>query len=123
NALWKDLHGEGPDSGHWWHGAIPDGSIPIFSCVPPQTPEDLAVHVQLYGVQCGVAFTCNPISEPLIQLALAGTWEEEHGLGILLNHEDVIGIGQRDYVESFDQILEPGPDLKINPFTGEPLNP
>lgn len=120
-AIWRELSGEGPDSGMWWYGGISSGELTqLTGPDAPQEPEDLVDWIELQGVGCG---RHSVDGKPSAVFRFATPWEEEHGgIGVLVERGIVTGIGYGcDCVLRFGEKPPEKPKLSINPFTGEPL--
>lgn len=115
-ALWRELTGEGPDSGMGWHGAIANNTIPQFTGPDaPEGPEDIVDWIELWQVRCVPQLDDE---KPVAEFAFRASWEEEHGgMGVLLEEGVVTGIGfGGDAISRFG--YKP-PELYIDPLNGE----
>lgn len=119
-AIWRELTGEGPDSGMWWHGGIPAGEISqLMGPNTPEGPEDLVDWLELKGVEC---MHYMEDEKPIAEFGFSAPWEEEHGgMAVLVEDGAVNGFGY-----GCEAVMRFGykPDKKkltINPFTGEPI--
>jgi len=96
DALWNDFMGVGPDSGYWWHDNLAEvNEVLGWEGASVQTKEDLYKHFALQFVRVGHQ------SETAVELCLVADWEEEHGVGVLVEGGKVVGIGYQLDVEPF----------------------
>lgn len=106
-ALFNDLIGKGPDSGMWWHSAIDHVREIVANRVDESTlavlnkPEDLhallgkpSIRVQEFGY--GYDDPCSIIS-------FEAVFEPEHGIGILTDGTQILGVGYEMDVSPFNQ--------------------
>jgi hypothetical protein len=102
-AIWSDLNGRGPDSGMWWHGDLPyayrggnfasavydnlnEFELPVPACpfdlMKILLPKDLLIRLDLSPPETWIA-----------ELNFRAGFEVEHGLGVLTNGIEILGIG------------------------------
>lgn len=117
-ALWQDLNGTGPETGNWWYGKLDNGEINAFVGDPPTGAKDLIIYFELQRLEARFA----PDDSPLVELCCHGDWEEEHGVGVLVEKDEVIGIGYALDVVPFAGLPPATKPIK-NPFTGEWIYP
>jgi hypothetical protein len=96
-ALFDDLHGEGPDSGMWWHGDIESiyeslaeesGDLRNLRIDKPDSLRELLVCSSIMIRRFGHGY-----ETPLATICFGAPFEEEHGIGILTNGTEILGTG------------------------------
>lgn len=103
-ALWADFNGEGPGSGMWWQDGLEQMAelLDEEELPPPEGPEDVQGMLQLTSMTVRLPdYRCD---RPVVELALAAAFEEEHGLGVLTDGEKVLGIGYQIDVAPFGAV-------------------
>lgn len=92
-ALWEDFNGGQRDSGHWWHGNMEQIRAAFEEeGLPPLTrAQDLLNVLQLYDV--AVFDKSFEAPDPIAWLTFHAAFEQEHGLSILSNGDDILGAG------------------------------
>jgi hypothetical protein len=90
-ALWADFNGKGPDSGMYWHGDLEQVAQGIESGEPPRSAKDLYKLMQLHTIH--VQRTSGKSKRWLAEMNFHADFEEEHGVGILTDGTDIVGIG------------------------------
>ncbi len=96
DALWADFMGEGPATGMWWHGDLAQVNEMMGCQENLETRDQLARHFSLQSVGVGYQH------ETAVELMLSTTWEEEHGVGVLVDNGKIIGIGYSLDVQPYD---------------------
>ncbi|MCO6045855.1 hypothetical protein NG895_18300 [Aeoliella sp. ICT_H6.2] len=106
-ALFRDVQGEGPASGMWWHGNVAsiyeDLSLETGSLknLKIDSPENLArllgsptilVHQEVYDYD----------NKPLAEICFDAVFEMEHGIGILTDGTKIIGTGYASDARPFN---------------------
>lgn len=96
DALWGDFMGVGPDSGYWWNNNLAEvNEVLGWEGASVQAKEDLCKHFSLQFIRVGHQY------ETAVELCLKADWEEEHGVGVLVEGGKVVGIGYQLDVEPF----------------------
>jgi len=90
-ALWKDFTGEGPESGMWWHGDLDQVAETMDADEPPADEKELLTLLQLSQVT--VRKGVDGYEKPVIELSFHAPFEDEHGVGLLSDGVEIIGIG------------------------------
>lgn len=101
-AIWDDLNGRGPNSGMWWHGDLPnahrDGwasgaydelcehGLPV-----PESAEDLKLILE--PIDLTVRRDPSDGSKCISELNFYCGFDVEHGIGVLKDGVDILGIG------------------------------
>ena len=102
NAVWKDVNGNGKDTGMWWHGDMESVLDNISSAGGKSKLIDandiykvigspsvwIRESIYLYEKPCGIiCFNC--------------AFDVEHGLGVLTNGTSVLGLGYQMSVSPY----------------------
>jgi hypothetical protein len=112
-AIWSDFNGQGPGSGMWWNGDLPyafrggdyrsdvydsltDGKLPVPAC-----PSDLLKI--MYPQDLTIRRDVSPPKLWLAELTFKAGFEVEHGVGVLTNGVEILGIGYSVDVTRFEQ--------------------
>lgn len=96
-ALWKDLHGQGENSGMWWHGDLKSIREAIASSsgdkkpLPFSEPDDLDALIGCPSIL--VQESIYLYEKPVATIKFEAAFDEEHGLGVLTDGNRVLGIG------------------------------
>jgi hypothetical protein len=98
-ALWKDFTGQGPESGMWWHGDLDQVAEAMDADEPPAGPEDLLKVLQLSQVT--VRKEVHGYKKPVVELSFHAPFEEEHGVSLLTDGKEILGIGYSSDVTPF----------------------
>lgn len=105
DALWDDLSGEGPDSGMWWHGDLEsvneNGMFDLTGGTPITDQATLHQSLSLTGLIVGGDY-----GPGVVSFDFSCDWEEEHGISVLIENEEVIGIGYWGDAMTFEEIAE-----------------
>ena len=101
NVLFRDFHGQGPDSGMWWHDDI-DYVQEILSDYSSSltTADDL--YTLLSTPSIVVQETGYGYDNPCAIIGFESPIEEEHGIGLLTDGQKILGTGYRMGVEVFE---------------------
>lgn len=110
-AIWSDLNGQGPDSGMWWHGDLPCAyrggnwasavheSLTSWKLHVPKCPDDLKKVLEPKDLTVRREFS-QP--KPWIgELNFHAGFDVEHGVGVLTDGIDVLGIGYSSTARRF----------------------
>ena len=89
-ALWDDFHGEGPNSGMWWHGNVNQVVDSMFREAPLTSPQEICAVLQPGGMRILTNLEELPV---VAEIDFHARFEEEHGVGILTDGSTVLGIG------------------------------
>jgi len=105
-ALFDDFVGDGPGSEMWWHSAIDHVREIVVSravatdSIQLNNPEDLhallgkpSIRAQEYGYG---------YDKPCTTICFEAVFEPEHGIGILTNGSEVLGVGYQMDVSPFN---------------------
>jgi hypothetical protein len=99
-ALWDDFTGAGPDSGMWWAGNLEEVAegFEDLETDPPAGPDDLYPSLGLarIAVRSG-----GEDETPAAELMFRARFEEEHGVGVLVDGPAVLGLGYQADVSPF----------------------
>ena len=98
-ALWADFVGTGPESGMYWHGDLDQVAEGMDTGEPPSSAAELFKLMILLAIQI-----LTPEGTPgtfAVELNFDAKFEEEHGVGILTDGSEVIGIGYSGDVSPF----------------------
>lgn len=91
-AVWDDFQGTGPNSGMWWHGDLEQvnefGMMEELGDEPITDIESLRKTMELTSISIG-----HYHDPDAVDICFSPSWEEEHGLGILIRDCEVAGIG------------------------------
>lgn len=98
-ALWKDFAGEGPKSGMWWHGDLAQVAEAMDADEPPAGPKELLKVLQFSRV--AVRKEVHGYKKPVVELSFHAPFEEEHGVSLLTDGEEILGIGYTSHVTPF----------------------
>jgi hypothetical protein len=102
-AIWSDLNGRGLDSGMWWHGDLPyaylggnfasavQENLTDFALPIPASASDLLKILEPKDLLIRRDFS--PPDQWLASLNFHAGFEVEHGLGVLTNGVEILGIG------------------------------
>ncbi|WP_425398585.1 DUF6985 domain-containing protein [Aeoliella sp.] len=121
-AVWDDLNGTGPDSRSRWYGKLAAEEIQKLAVAPPTKPDDLVTHLKF--LYCAVTSPetgyewWEALTSPIAMFNFNASWDDEHGIGVLVHRGEIVGIGEIAQVEPFRRPAEPPRQYK-NPFTGE----
>jgi len=91
-ALWADLNGdENHFSRVWWHGDL-EGAFDLSDDVdPPTNPKELASFLKPEGISLRPSVW--KYKKPVVILHFKSDIDAEHGIGMLTDGEQIIGIG------------------------------
>jgi len=123
-TVWAVFSGDMKGSGYWWEGdldQVNEAAEYNEDAKPIESQADVRDSLLLMSIGIGYQH------ETAIEISFSPWWEEEHGVGVLVHEDRVLGIGYQLDVEPFDK-SEPswpkrGDGPVINPFTGKPLDP
>jgi hypothetical protein len=102
-AIWSDLNDRGPDSGMWWHGDLPYAyrggnfgsdvydSLTRFELPVPACPFDLMKILEPKDLL--IRRDLSPPEPWVASLNFHAGFDVEHGLGVLTNGVEILGIG------------------------------
>lgn len=96
-GLWDDLVGNGPHSGMWWHGNLDDINAEAATFAPNdesaliRTIDDLNQH--LGTPQVLIRESEFGSGGPIAEVTFSATFEDEHGISVLVDETGVIGLG------------------------------
>jgi len=98
-ALFDDLHGNGPDSGMWWHDAVEDvywnwDEDPDLRNLRIEKPDSLRELLCCYAIN--ISRFDDGYDTPLATISFVSPIEEEHDIGILTDGTDILGTGYGD---------------------------
>ena len=114
-ALWDEFNGRGPDSGMWWRGGM-DAVRTAFknAKLPPlRRPDDLLPSMQLHSINvCSEVFD---YPRPVADLTFRAAFEKEHGVSVLTDGDQVLGLGHANDVYPWKH-LRPKRKPAPNPF-------
>ena len=101
NVLFRDFHGQGPDSGMWWHDDI-DYIQEILSDYSSSltTADDL--YALLSTPSIVVQDAAYGYDNPCAIIGFESPIEEEHGIGFLTDGQKILGTGYRMGVDAFE---------------------
>ena len=99
-ALWRDFTGEGAKTGMWWHGNFDEVAAVLGVDVPLSDAKDLLPLLQLS--QMTVFNDLYDYKKPIIELSFHASFEEEHGVGLLTDGDEILGIGYSSDVDLFE---------------------
>lgn len=116
NAIWQDLSGEGQPTKNWWHGIVHKQDSARFSTVLPFVRSDLFNQLNLQTVVARCDEDAHKTA--IVELCFRCLWEKEHGLGVLVEDANVVGIGYSNDVTPFSKLWKDRMSFK-NPFTGK----
>jgi hypothetical protein len=93
DALWADFTGQGPTSGMWWHNRLEKvaAALADVGLTRPAGPADVPALLRLRTIY--VHSEADGYDPPLVELKFAAAFEDEHGVGVLTDGADVLGIG------------------------------
>lgn len=94
-ALWDDFMGKGPGSETWWHGDL-DEVMDIYEDLDEDLPAlksaaDIPPWLGLSTIRVNPHWGLD--DRYLGELVFNAVFEEEHGLGILTDGNEILGIG------------------------------
>jgi hypothetical protein len=92
-ALWDEFNGRGPDSGVWWHDNMKqiNKSFAYDGLSLPKRADDLLPVLQLTSLSIFNEWWDHPA--PIVYLEFHAAFEEEHGLAMLGNADEILGAG------------------------------
>jgi hypothetical protein len=90
-ALWADFTGSGPDSGMWWHGDLNQVADGMEEGQPPRGAGDLFKLLRLSEIRITKSSSGSECLRA--ELNFEAAFEEEHGVGILTDGAEILGIG------------------------------
>jgi hypothetical protein len=90
-ALWDDFNGRGPNSGMWWHGDLEQVAQAMHPKKPPTTPDDLLALMRVWRIT--VRKGVYGYDKPIVELSFDAAFEPEHGVGVLIDGQTVLGSG------------------------------
>lgn len=104
NALWDSFNGRGPGAGMWWHNHLGELAEAVEGAgLPrPTQPADLRAVLGLQEVY--VHREVEGYDRPVVELRFAAAFEDEHGVGILTDGTNVLGIGYIADVRPFPSL-------------------
>lgn len=100
NAVWRDLHGRGPETGMWWHGDLATVHESIESSYGMGKPMPLNVKEDLFDIMSVTSVSIeNEVyryEKPCAIICFDTAIDPEHGLGILTDGTRILGVGYQD---------------------------
>jgi hypothetical protein len=102
DALWADFTGEGPKSGMYWHGDLDQVAEGIETGKPPRKAGDLYKLMSLSEIRIRPVTGDSGKAQVLAELEFDAVFEEEHGVGILTDGANVLGVGYSGEACPFD---------------------
>jgi len=96
-AIWRDLNGKGKDSGMWWHGDLEsvlqnaNNELPARKQLQQITLEDIGKIVGEPTVW--IRKEVDYYEKPCAVVCFRAAFDPEHGLGVLTNGTNVLGLG------------------------------
>jgi hypothetical protein len=104
-ALWDDFSGRGPDYGNWWHGSLEKVAKKVVRPKRPlREPKDVLPLLQVDAVFIRSAYPGMPgYDKPAAEIAFHAAFEPEHGVGVLTDGDQILGIGYTLDVVLFEQ--------------------
>lgn len=99
-ALWDDINGRGGDSGMWWHGDLRELARMSGGDTAPKRAEDLLSAMDFLRVV--IRKEVDGYAHPVAELTFAAVFEEEHGVGVLTDGQDILGTGYMGEADLFD---------------------
>jgi hypothetical protein len=103
DAVWADLNGRGPDSGMWWHGDLPNAyrggnwasvafdALRGFGLPVPTSAEDLLQ--VLRPDELTIRRDFSPPKPWIGEFSFYSGFDVEHGVGVLTDGVDILGVG------------------------------
>ena len=105
NAIWKDLHGRGCETGMWWHGDLATVNEQIAGVFGPRKTKQLSAREDLYDLmgllQVLIRESTYLHEKPSATFCFAAAFDEEHGVGVLTDGARLLGIGHQSDVTPF----------------------
>lgn len=92
-ALWHDFNGNGPESGMWWHGKL-DHVRDKLQGKTLESSNDL--FDLLKGPSIHVLKHSYGYERPCSTIGFGSDIDDEHGIGLLSNGTEIIGLGYAD---------------------------
>ena len=94
-AVWDDFMGKGPGSGIWWHGDL-EQVMDVYDEFEDTLPalksaDDVPAWLGLSTIRVGRSWQLD--GDFLGELIFHAAFEEEHGLGILTDGLEILGLG------------------------------
>jgi hypothetical protein len=89
-ALWDDFNGRDPSSDMWWHGDLQAVADAMGAGEPPRSASDVLALMQLSRMT--ILKRVEGYEEPVVELSFHAAFEEEHGVGILTDGKEILGI-------------------------------
>jgi hypothetical protein len=99
-AMWDDFTGRGPGSGMWWNGDLDQVAGMMSRQDPPASADDVLRLMQLAAIW--VCKNEHGDGELVVELAFHAAFEDEHGVGVLTDGENILGIGYMTDAAPFD---------------------
>lgn len=92
DAIWDEFQGQSPSSIYWWNGDLAQVNETIGYAYSDdesliEQKEDVWKFCYLQSISVGYQ------SEKSVELCLKAEWEEEHGVGVLVEGSKVAGVG------------------------------
>ncbi len=119
-ALWADFTGNGPNSGMYWHGDLNQVAQGLETRTPPRSAQDLFKLLKPSAIKIRPASRSS--KQFLAELNFFAAYEEEHGVGVLTDGLNVLGIGYSGDVTPFKRSAtksKPRPKVKHKPQRGQ----
>jgi hypothetical protein len=107
NAVWKDLHGRGRETGMWWHGdlrTVDQRIVEVFENRKGKpdslsSPEDLYLLMGVTLIQ--IRESTYLYERPSATICFSAAFDDEHGVGVLTDGTRVLGIGYESDVTPY----------------------
>lgn len=99
DALWNDFKGRGPRSGMWWHGDVDGVGKAAGMKTSPKSAIDLLSLMRPYRIT--IRREGRRGKPPLAEISFHAAFEEEHGVGVLVDGTKVVGTGYSTDCEPF----------------------
>jgi hypothetical protein len=102
-SVWEDINGRGPDTGMWWHGDLPNAyrgapwasaileNLTEYNLPIPKQPEDLKTILEPHELL--IRRDNSPPNDWVGEFSFYAGFDVEHGLGVLTDGMDILGIG------------------------------
>ncbi len=110
DALWADFTGTGPDSQMWWHGKLKEVGQGLETGKAPRSardvlkllkPAEIRIRQASRTGKIRVGKASRPGEQVVAVLHFAAAFEEEHGVGVITDGFNVLGIGYSEDVQPF----------------------
>jgi len=107
-AIWDDFNGRGPGSDNWWYGELDKVAESIDAEGPLLNADALLEVMQLTFI---TIYKEAPGREcTMAELNFNAVFEPEHGVGVLTDGENILGIGYCSDVTTFERYQKDLPE-------------